>query len=487
MKYHDSITKAIVFFACVALTTSFALAAPKDITSQRNPFPDGTPNPNGSLNVEARYLVHVGFTAVTAGLTSAVNVNSRGLLEYHSSGGNSGNWGRLNNSIVAIGTAGGQENFTPNTFGGPNPDYAGYLFNLPATVTAIKFWNRTNTDGGTFAATPEVQYLDAPDPIGTWHTISGVTWSPAYNPDYLPGNEVRLYNITLNEPISGAWGIRLIGDGNPNGGVATDPTGWVGFQELVIIGELDIGDIDLSKNKALSSLPSSPIAIATREQGANEMVRLNDGNITTRSQTWGDFPEYAEDYMGIAWGTPQYGVSAMGIAFHSFGDGGLFDDCQVPLRIEYTTSTNPDWTPVTNLNKHRYPYVWQRISYLANVQVGFLFTFDPVNDVTAIRIIGDPHGDAGADESGFLGAYEVEVFGVPVLAEVIDSDDDGDIDEIDVAAFTTCASGDQVPYVVPDCADRDLDGDGDVDQKDFALVQLCYTGGGTHWDPNCGN
>ena len=460
-----------VAIACIICAAS-AWAWAKDLTTRTNP--------DGSLNVEARYTVRVGFSAYNAELTSAVNANSRGLIEYHSSGGNSGNWGRMNNGATTLAADG---NFTPNTFGGANPDYAGYLFDCPVkNITMVKFWNRTNGDGGTFAATPEVQYLDAPDPIGVWHTISAVTWAPVYNPDYLPGNEVRLYEIAVNEPLSNVWGIRLIGDGNPNGAVASDPTGWVGFQELAVFGDLDIGEIDLSKNLALHQT-----AIATVEH-AGTLANLTDGDLTTRMDTWG--PWAKEDYLGVQWPTPQYRVSAIGVAFKYFADGGIFDDCQDPLRVEYTTVSNSSWTPVAGLNKFRYPYVWQRLSYLPAAQVGFLFTFDEIDGLNGLRIIGDPHGVSG-DKDGFLGAFEVEVFAKPSIGVICDYDNDGDVDALDLALFiqtaggVNCVSGPTIPYDAA-CKTRDLDKDGDVDQMDFAVFQLCFSGSGVPLDPRCG-
>lgn len=510
-----SITKTIVSFACVASAVSFAWAAPKDITTRTNP--------DGTLNVEARYLVHVGYPNYNSGLTSAVAVTSRGLNEYHSAGGvnGTGNWGRMNNGITVYGArspASGDSGFMCATAGGTGIDYVGYLFNLPTTPTRVDFWNSmcangipgpalagTNTPdrlgggpGGTFAATPELQYLDAPEPIGVWHTITNVTWDVPYDPTLPTGLPkpaadgedavdivTRAYQITINEPLSGVWGLRLIGAPNASGGNTVDQDGYVGVQELTVIGELDIGTTDLSVNKARTGTANANCA----QFGDESKPRLNDGLFGSDY-----FPTYGnwdgEDWLSITWSSPQYGVAAFGVAFLQFFDGGLYNDSIYPFRIEYTTTTSSEWTPVTGLQKHRYPYVWQRLSYVANgnPRVAFLFTFDEINYVTAIRIIGDPDGDGG-DRDGFLGAYEIEVFGRRVVGEVVnyDASADGDVDATDLGLFLECWSGPTVPFTTsPNCASRDLDKDGDVDVDDFGIFQRCYTGPGVAADPFCG-
>lgn len=469
----------IVATTCILTLAAVTNAAPKDITTRTNP--------DSTLNVEARYLVHVGFSAFNAGLTSAVSPLSRGLMEYHSSGGLSGNWGRVNNAVT---THGGDGAFTPNTFGGANPDYAGYLFNHAAkNITAVKFWNTITPPnhadaeggvggGGTFAATPAVQYLDGIN--GTWHTISDVTWTPAYDPALSGVLETRAYDIAINEPLSGVWGIRLIGDGNAAGANTVDPTGWVNFQELAVFGELDIGDIDLTRNLALTGFGIVNFVHAPSDAtlGAN---CLTDGNLATRVDTWGG-GHAGEDFMGVQWVEPQYRVAAMGVAYISFGDGGIFDECEAPSRVEYTTD-GVTWTPVSNLDKARYPTVWQDISYLGQVQFGMLYKFDEISGVLGLRIIGQTFGISG-DRNGFLGAYEVEAFGLPVLVRQLDVEPDGDLDVDDAKSFQACVLAADIA-TTPACLSKDIDGDGDVDQIDYGYFQLCVSGPGIPYDPAC--
>ena len=65
-----------------------------------------------------------------------------------------------------------------------------------------------------------------------------------------------------------------------------------------------------------------------------------------------------------------------------------------------------------------------------------------------------------------------------------DFDEDGDVDNGDIALFEFCGSGPSVPAIVL-CQDMDLDMDGDVDQDDFGIVQRCHTGQNNPGDPSC--
>jgi len=66
----------------------------------------------------------------------------------------------------------------------------------------------------------------------------------------------------------------------------------------------------------------------------------------------------------------------------------------------------------------------------------------------------------------------------------VDFDQDCDVDQDDVDAFSACTSGPDLP-LAGGCEDKDLDHDNDVDQKDFATMQLCLTGANIVADPNC--
>jgi hypothetical protein len=67
-----------------------------------------------------------------------------------------------------------------------------------------------------------------------------------------------------------------------------------------------------------------------------------------------------------------------------------------------------------------------------------------------------------------------------------DLDGDGDVDDTDLAAFTSCQTRDQVPTSgTMLCQKADFDDDGDVDGNDFAVYQRCYGGTNVPADPAC--
>jgi hypothetical protein len=121
-----------------------------------------------------------------------------------------------------------------------------------------------------------------------------------------------------------------------------------------------------------------------------------------------------------------------------------------------------------------------------------MFTFDPVDNCLGLRMIGKPVSYPSGEPDGFIGAYEVDVFGRPVLGLRCDFDGDGDVDAADMLLFTqtadgiSCLLGPTVPFN-PACASRDLDGDGDVDQDDFGFFQKCFGGPGIAINPKCGD
>jgi hypothetical protein len=65
-----------------------------------------------------------------------------------------------------------------------------------------------------------------------------------------------------------------------------------------------------------------------------------------------------------------------------------------------------------------------------------------------------------------------------------DFDEDCDVDQNDVDAFTACASGPELD-LTPGCEGKDFDLDGDVDQTDFADMQKCITGANIVAEPDC--
>lgn len=385
------------------------------------PIPDPTDITSNGL-VVARYLVNLGQgfgdTVVTGQPLPS------GVIEFSSAGGNQSPWWRINDRVA-------HEASQMVTFSGSNPDFFGYNFKLPATVTKVSWWNRTYLDGGTFAATPDLQYLDAPG--GAWITITDVTWSDPYIVEYYHGG-MRPYTITLNTPVQHAWGIRLIGNASetpmPNAGIIQGSTpqasygnppvdddgaeisgaGFVGVSELTVYGHAELGTLDLSNNLALNAQP-----IANNWQGvtAPEIARVTDGLLDAANTTFGTVSPTGEDYIGVTWPAAKDNVAAVGMVFAGFRDGGFFGASCSELtapRVEYTTD-GTTWVPATGLDVGRYPMDFQGLRRLQwGPDAAYLFRFDPVDGITGIRIIGNPSGFIGGEGDGFVGVLEFEVF-----------------------------------------------------------------------------
>lgn len=419
-----------------------------------------------------RYIVNI---ANTWGETTRQRIGPTGIVEYFSNvqGGvhswwvNDGDW------------------FTyTTTDGGLGTDFGGYRFKLRAKrVSSIHWVNRVFWDGGTFAGHPAIQYLT--EPGGMWQTVpaQNVTWDGPYDPSFPHINDPpqsRPYHATLNPPLTDVWGVRMYG--NATVGLNGDPDGFVSFAEITIHGEPDLGGLDLGRNLALGATG----IMSNVRAASGEAADLTNGELDWYEEDAVDSKGGVgtEEYMGAMWEQPQFRVGAIGVILRWFGDGGFYKDGgAAPLRVEYTTTAtlNPAaaaWLPVTGLDKGRYPTEWSNLAAGPDVfwHVAFLFRFDPLDGITGLRIIGAPAGGGTGDPDGYVGAYEIEVFGVPTLASRLDHEPDGDIDRDDAVAFGACMLGAHIPIGDPQCATYDLDNDGDVDQADYATFQLCFSG-----------
>jgi hypothetical protein len=467
--------------------------------------------------VEGRYLVGLGMgmdASVDGGFWTQTVVrgntnNYRGsdVIEIVSSSGNAGLSWQMNDGNLTSTSAGSTSKYRGgvfNTYGGSQPDYFGYHFKMPAkTVNQVKFWEYSYGDGGPFTAQPDVQYLDAM--YGTWQSIplGNLTFTPAYS-SALHSGSVKLYTIDINPPLANVWGIRLYGNaaGSANDDTASIPgNGFVACMELTVYGDVDWNGVDLTRNYAHYP-DATGLAVS---ENAGVKANLIDGNVMSRMDTWSDVPR-AEDYIGVEWTSPHHHLAAMGAVLRWNVDGGLFDECGEGTRIEWKDADG-NWTAVTGLQKYRYPYLVDDLialggsyawgygngnttlyNYWMTVSTGFLFTFDPVDNVHGLRMIGKPVPAPDGDPDGFIMASEVDVFGRPVIADQVNYDQspDGDVDAADELLFLSCFSGATVPYATG-CADRDLDKDGDVDEDDFGVFQRCFSGPGVAPIPTCGD
>ena len=353
--------------------------------------------------VQARYTVGLGRAYSDTVITPE---NPNGSIDYSSGRGNGLPWWTMNDGIIS-----GNQNI--NTFAATSTtDFVGYRFDVPVkNISRIDFANRVFGDGGTFDATPTLQYLDAPlEKGGTWHDVAA-TFDTPYDRS-VGGSPMRPYSITpVDQSLSGVWGVRLIGAPNTDRAPGADPTGFIALSELRVVGEVDLM-VDFSQNLAHQS--NGATAIMTHAQSGNPGA-INDGNLLSREQTFGAGNQ-GEDFVGVLWQEPQDNVRAVGITFKRFVDGGLFDDAVSPFRIE-VTHDGTTWTPVSGLDKFRYDDVYQVLADFTDdpppnfyPEMGFLFTFSPVFGIQGIRAIGDPDGYVDGD--GFLGVFEFEAYSI---------------------------------------------------------------------------
>lgn len=294
-----------------------------------------------------------------------------------------------------------------NTFAGAaGPHYQGYKFKKSALVTSIDWANFTYFDGGTFAATPDVEVYDRG--TDTW-TVAAATWSNPYDSTFFTG--IQEYTITLDTPVV-VDGIRLIGEPQPaDPPVAPSPAGWIGTAELTVNGTAQWG-VDLGND--LTDLPNTSAIMTHAQFGNPDSIIDNDlGTIETTvfAEDNGFGPE---DYAGVLFDQPQNAVAGFGIVLKRFFDGGVFDS----FAIETYDSATDTWTAVTGLDTSTY---YDDKDYLTNVaevgtEAGYLFTFDAVSGIDGIRINGDGWGTM---LDGFIAVSEIEVFQIPEPTSIL--------------------------------------------------------------------
>lgn len=355
--------------------------------------------PNG---LQSKYVVGLGRAFSDTVIPGKAPM---GVVEISLGRGNGGPWWQLNDGVT-------DASQNVNSFAASNlngEDFLGYEFKAPIQdISQIQWTNRAFVDGGTFNAEPRVEILNAPVAEGGVWTPIGVSFNTPYNTG-LGTNQIRSYIITPNDPsLTNVWGVRIIGAPNASLAPGPDPDGFIASTELNIQGGFGL-PVRFDNNLALQS--NGGTAIINHAQTGNPGA-INDGNLFTREQTFGA-GSTPEDFVGITWQTPQFEVGAVGVTFKRFVDGGLFDPNNPP-RIEYTTD-GMTWETATGLDMMRYLEIAPHLINFGNPggtsfppEQSFLFTFDQLQGITGIRMIGAPEGSV--DGNGFIGVFEFEVF-----------------------------------------------------------------------------
>ncbi len=164
-------------------------------------------------------------------------------------------------------------------------------------------------------------------------------------------------------------------------------------------------------------------------------ANINDGNLSSRVDTWNDQGTDKLSYVGIVWGQPQAkAVARLKLTLATFYDGGWFGPNNrgpgtgQPLTSAHLTEPTVQismdggstWTDVahksdylTALNGHRIGGGTQPNP--SSVTATFTLP-QPATGISGIRIIGTEGGTASG---GFLGVFELQVYGFT------DTDQDG--------------------------------------------------------------
>jgi hypothetical protein len=382
--------RAVVSAAVVLFVTAGGAAA-VDLTSNNA---DGA----GDMTV-ARYMVNLG---IPNGDSVSDYTAESGLYDYSRSRGNQSGWYVLNNDIlddVAVTYWDcGQWSSTCT----PSPDFFGYKFKYPATVTRVTYSDYCFCDGGTFSGTPSLQYLSSPG--GSWTTV-GATWNTPYDSSFSCGRR-NTYTITPDSPINGALGLRLYGATTPSG--AMDQSGWASATELKVEGEADFGiNISFFNNLAVGSTPVCSNGAWQSGDGSE----LLDGNFENSAEVWDAGSPSGEKYVGVTWDAPRNNVTALGFGMTFNTDGGWYTDTLAdPLKVQYTLDGST-WLDVSGLNKGRYTADYAAAAALSSTYKGsWLFSFDTLNGIRGLRLSGVPGGSA-LGGYGYVSLREFQVFG----------------------------------------------------------------------------
>lgn len=173
---------------------------------------------------------------------------------------------------------------------------------------------------------------------------------------------------------------------------------------------------------------------------AGDAAVINDGNLTTRVDTWnGNWPDYANftaSYVGIVWDAPLgHKVESLDLTLATFYDGGWFGvnatgptaggaltaNYLVEPQVQVSNDGGITWTTIGHTSNYMQKLDGHRVGGggMPNpTSVTATFTLDqPVSGISAIRIIGS---EGGAASRGFLGVFELAV-----RTAVTDSDNDG--------------------------------------------------------------
>ena len=283
----------------------------------------------------------------------------------------------------------------------------------PLSVGRIAF-GRDNTGEFTdrTAGTFTLQYTTIPNPDATtpeisWLTIGSVTQSE---------NDGGLFSSARRKAFSftpvNATGLRLITPGSGfSGGAAIDELEFTSFAPAPLTLQGTNGTMDPALNVALASNGGFAFAkdvINNAELAPHQIPHLNDG-LYGNSNSWIGNSE--DSFAGVRFALPQ---TIERLAFGRDNTGGFADRADGYYLVQYTRDANPDeTTPDTSWIDIGPAFIGAAD---ADRALRHEYSFDPVSDVTGLRIITPGNGIGTGRAIDELEVYAVPEPGSAVLA-----------------------------------------------------------------------
>ncbi len=171
--------------------------------------------------------------------------------------------------------------------------------------------------------------------------------------------------------------------------------------------------------------------LGTEYEHAGAVANVNDGNLTTHSDTWGGaVSDVPYDYVGVTWTDPIPQIDTVRLTMATFFDGGWFgsggagngraltaDDVMPVPKLQLSVDGGLSWADLPSETDYATVLVGHNIGGGAfpnpSTTPTVEFSFMPIAGITGIRVFGEGGGNAGEDSGGFLGVVELEVLTVP--------------------------------------------------------------------------
>lgn len=267
-------------------------------------------------------------------------------------------------------------------------------------------------------------------------------------------------------------------------------------------------------------------SLGTEYSHVGAVSNVNDGDPTTRSDTWGGrMSDVPFDFVGVVWPEPiTENITSVQLTMATFVDGGWFGSGRAGAGRALMT---PDLSPQPRLQATVDGESWfDLLNYSSNYaevmnghNVGGNGLPNPttsptvefslaLSDILGLRAFGEGGGNAGDDAGGFLGVFEFAVLAAVSNPDAGDFNSDGSLGIVDINALMTEIAGENHDpafdlngdNLVND-DDRDvwlLDAgpkngftgsfllgdtnlDGDVDAGDLNNTAIAWRNGNTRW------